>query len=71
MGKGADASQRKPSESKEWSEAKEEHERAIEIWKGWSSSPEGLKEGSWRRCLGNRAEQEGTRGKGRNRKAGG
>lgn len=41
--KRSQTSQRKPSESKEWSEAKEEHEGAVEILKGWSSSTTGFR----------------------------
>lgn len=50
------------------SEAKEGHEEAVVIWERLNSLPSGLAEGSWRRCLGNRAALGRGRRKDRERR---
>lgn len=67
--KRGQTSRRKPSESQEWSEAKEERKGAVEIWKVWSSSPTGLRRRLLEEVPGKQRTQEQGSGKGRERKA--
>lgn len=68
-GKRGQKGRRKPSESQEWSDAKEEHKVAAEIWKVWSSSPPGLRRRLLEEVPGKQSTQEEGSGKGRERKA--